>query len=458
MTAPTSDRPTPRDDHAAAAPHVADDLDLAYRAAAALADGDRAPAPAVRANVLAAARAMALDAAARAPVTAPAVPGLATVTATDSTSPGDSRPAPQPIDLTLPGIGRALAANLSSWRVRAGAAACVALMAAAVAWRFDDRLLRPDEDTRVASVDLLPSRDPRLAHVAASPGVTLASPPVASEPQPDRVAMASAAAASSTDVARAMATPQVVAQADTDQPVTRSAPTPAGAASDGGRARDKVVVADAAPDEGPAPVTADAAPRSRATPRRVEAARAAAMSAPPVVVALAPPPPPVPAPPAFSAAPQAAPMAPAPQSLPSPAPEVQGDLKASASSTRHADAASDVATTDSRIAMAKSSVGSMASLGGSAESARAPLLQRAADRGDAALIARLLATGVAVDAVDADGRTALLHAVLSQHGAAVRALLAAGADPMYADASGLTPRAAAQRGADAGIAAMLAPR
>ena len=48
-----------------------------------------------------------------------------------------------------------------------------------------------------------------------------------------------------------------------------------------------------------------------------------------------------------------------------------------------------------------------------------------------------------------------MHAVLAQHPAAVRALLAAGADPNRADRAGFTPRAAAQTGGNPDIAQML---
>ena len=51
-----------------------------------------------------------------------------------------------------------------------------------------------------------------------------------------------------------------------------------------------------------------------------------------------------------------------------------------------------------------------------------------------------------------------LHdAVRSNRVEYARLLLGAGADPQHADASGLTPRAAAQAGASAEIAALLAP-
>ena len=86
-----------------------------------------------------------------------------------------------------------------------------------------------------------------------------------------------------------------------------------------------------------------------------------------------------------------------------------------------------------------------------------PPLQAAADRGDVEALKRMLADpATRVDAPDAAGRTALLHAVLSQHAAAVRLLIAAGADPGRADPAGLTPLAAARTGASAEIAALLA--
>jgi hypothetical protein len=84
-------------------------------------------------------------------------------------------------------------------------------------------------------------------------------------------------------------------------------------------------------------------------------------------------------------------------------------------------------------------------------------LQAAAGRGDLEALRKLLADpAMRVDAPDADGRTALLAAVLAQHPAAVRLLLEAGADPGHADRAGLTPRMAAQAGANAEIAALLA--
>jgi ankyrin repeat protein len=90
--------------------------------------------------------------------------------------------------------------------------------------------------------------------------------------------------------------------------------------------------------------------------------------------------------------------------------------------------------------------------------APAPTLQQAADAGDVTTIRQLLSSpGASVDAPDSFGRTALMHAVLAQHPAAVRALLAAGADPNRADRAGFTPRAAAQTGGNSEIVQMLGP-
>jgi uncharacterized protein len=92
-----------------------------------------------------------------------------------------------------------------------------------------------------------------------------------------------------------------------------------------------------------------------------------------------------------------------------------------------------------------------------AQSRQPMTLQAAADRGDVEALRALLAEpAVRVDAPDAAGRSALLHAVLAQQAEAVRLLLAAGADPGRADQAGLTPRAAAQAGANGEIAGLLA--
>jgi len=121
MTTPTPQRPTP-----------ADDLDRAYAQAHALAGGDPGPAASVRANVLAAAREIAAQAA--------AVPPLAPVAAPVS-------------DV---GRGRAGAWNLSSWRVRAGAAIGVVLLVGLAALRLPASR-HGDPDVMVAAADAPPS-------------------------------------------------------------------------------------------------------------------------------------------------------------------------------------------------------------------------------------------------------------------------------------------------------------
>lgn len=74
---------------------------------------------------------------------------------------------------------------------------------------------------------------------------------------------------------------------------------------------------------------------------------------------------------------------------------------------------------------------------------RADDLPAAATAGDAAAVRRLLDLGLAVDAVDAQGCSALLRAAGGGHSAVVELLLARGADPQQAAASGATPLSAA---------------
>ena len=96
----------------------------------------------------------------------------------------------------------------------------------------------------------------------------------------------------------------------------------------------------------------------------------------------------------------------------------------------------------------------------SAPVARSTALIAAAERGDAALVGRLLRAGAAVDEVDGAGRTALEAAVASGAGVdAVRVLVAGGADVRRAidDARGavLTTLTAAQQPPPADAAAAL---
>jgi ankyrin repeat protein len=86
-------------------------------------------------------------------------------------------------------------------------------------------------------------------------------------------------------------------------------------------------------------------------------------------------------------------------------------------------------------------------------------LHVAANADDVDALGKLLADpATRVDAPDDLGRTALQVAVAAANVRAVRLLLAAGADPDHADASGTTPRSVARTGPSAEIAALLAAR
>ncbi len=318
--------------------HVADDLDRAWADAVALSGQDDAgPAPSVRANVLAAAHAVAAQ---------QAGPSAA-VDRVDQ--------------------ARAGAANRPAWRLRAGAGLFAALVVGVLAWRGVDH-----------------GRDPGTTAVAAA--------------APDEAAA---------NVARAPAPPVV---ADVAPPAPRQ------------------------PARALTPVIQPLArvPAPRAAKARADADVEARTVAPPVTLAMAAPPPQDvgvlldPDRPASSLRRLATPA-------PAPAPMMGAIRPNQSSSAARAPTLAGVA------------------------SEPADTLHAAASRGDGAAIVRLLAVpGAQVDAPDASGRTALLHAVLARQPGAVRALLAAGADPARADATGLSPRAAAQASPDAEIAALLA--
>lgn len=74
---------------------------------------------------------------------------------------------------------------------------------------------------------------------------------------------------------------------------------------------------------------------------------------------------------------------------------------------------------------------------------RAADVPAAATRGDADAVRRLIELGLPVDAVDAQGCTALLRAAGSGHAAVVDLCLARGANPQHAAGSGATPLSAA---------------
>ena len=116
-----------------------------------------------------------------------------------------------------PALGRAFAANLSSWRVRAGAAGCVAILAGLLAWRFDDRLSLTLHDTAVASIDLLPAKE--VPAPANAPEMSVLPPPlVASAPEiPPPLVVAAAPPPHVMDAAP----PVEVASADAPLPVVQ---------------------------------------------------------------------------------------------------------------------------------------------------------------------------------------------------------------------------------------------
>lgn len=251
MSTPTPERPT-RDD---------DELDLAgaYALAHALAGDQRGPAPAVRATVLAAAREIAAQAAARvdapAPLT-PVAPPVANV-----------------------GRGRAGAWNLSSWRVRSGAASCAVLLVGIVAVRFDASRKASDEVRLAAagpalSVRVMPA--PAPADLPPPPPKTMAPLP---EPTrivpPSPVDTAAAAPAPAAPAVRERA-PADVASRDPDRAVAR-ADRPAGPAADSGdqaSVRAQVADARAAPREPASGEAVPAAPGPRADVARKIAALA----------------------------------------------------------------------------------------------------------------------------------------------------------------------------------------
>ena len=82
-------------------------------------------------------------------------------------------------------------------------------------------------------------------------------------------------------------------------------------------------------------------------------------------------------------------------------------------------------------------------------------LRHAAGTGGRPALRAALERRPLIDARDADGRSALMLAVLRGRGEAVDALLAAGADPNAADVHGVTPLHAALNGEQADIAAAL---
>ena len=421
-----------------------DDLDQAYAQAHALADDGHGPSASVRANVLAAARDAAEQAKARIAAEAGATPAL--------------KPVASPVAAVA--RGRSMAVNLSSWRVRSGAALCAALLVALGVWRFDESR-RFDGGTQVATASLELATPPTVAlpkelappPLAAASIPYVAPPPVVEDPVDHTSRVAAAAKPAPRDNGRDV----VVAQAE---PIYRSLrsvplaeahrpPTP-----DAAPARDRSDVATPAPAAQDAP--AAPAPAQPSTTVTISAAATPPQFAtmPPMLPSVVPRRVPV-----ASAAPSFAAVAPPRASagdvtVASADPGLQR-VEIAGSSIRRIDVTS--AAPAGLDAAKKSNSAAIGSLG--ARQSPAPL-QSAAERGDVDALRTLLADpATRVDAPDAAGRTALLHAVLAQQVAAVRLLVAAGADPGRADQAGLTPRTAAQTGANAEIAALLgAPR
>ena len=398
-------------------PTMPDDLDQAYAKAHAVADAARGPSAAVRANVLAAAREIAAQAAVR----------------SDGASAPPAALTPVAPPMAAVGRGRMPAVNLASWRVRAGAALCAALLVGVAGWRIDaSRHFGADTQLAAAAPDTLEVKalpppqvaldlpPPPQASVPASPvdGATMAnaaSPEAAAKPAARAKDLVVAQAEPPLrERARSLAQDDLRAQKHTAPPI---APLPA-----------PVVVASVAP----APV----APQIRTT---------SVMPSPAAPAPMVPEPPRV----AFAAA------APAREQTAGAAASDAQRVEITGSSIARSAPVGDAARValDSAKRSAPAAAGSL--FAASARQLPTPL-QTAADHGDVETLKTLLADpATLVDAPDATGRTALLHAVLAQQVAAVRLLIAAGADPGHADQAGLTPRAAALAGANAEIAALL---
>jgi hypothetical protein len=431
MTQPTPPRPT-----------MDDDLDQAYARAHALADDGRGPSASVRANVLAAAaRIAAGDDGAVVPPLVPIAPPVADV-----------------------GRGRARAINLSSWRVRSGAALCAMLLVGLALWRFDDNG-RLGGDVQVAQAELRLAQ-PQAAPVprdlplpaAAAASYLYAAPPAVVEDPLDNGSSGRGAAAKKAERDKDV----VVAQLEKERSVARRTAPSADAIAPPGTFQPAAPAAPGTADIAakPAPVVvASNAPRAEAAappPEESTTVTSRAAAAPPQVVTSPPRAP--------SVLPRRVLLV--PQAPPAPAAAAPVDPSAPAGSTTVAAAEPDrkrakVAELAEERTLSKASASDSAppSAAGSLAGASAVPhpLQAAAGRGDVEALRRLLADPAArVDTPDADGRTALLAAVLAQQPAAVRLLLEAGADPGRADRAGLTPRAAAQAGANAEIAALLA--
>jgi len=457
-----------------------DDLDQAYARSHALAGEGRGPSASVRANVLAAAARIAAGEVADAAPLVPVAPPVAAVERK-----------------------RGPAVNLSSWRVRAGAGLCALLLVCAGVWRFDQNG-RLGGGVQVALAELRLA-EPRTAAAPAAqalpvPAAAAASYPYAAPPEVvvdpfDGNAGVRGPTAKHAEREREV----VVAQLDEQRPAAaRHGPPPDGASPSSRAVQTGVAPAPAAADTAapPRPLALDAnAPRTQDPPGEQESATVAGSAATPAAPPggrAAPPrslsalprrmmlvPHPSPALSARSApsgntvvasadtggfpadarrtengfpppADARAEAAPAPAAAPAPV-VVAGAMAAAPEPAVQAGADGRLPSNADALKRSKADVAGLRQAPAGPDA-----LQAAADRGDVDRLKALLAgPAVRVDVPDADGRTALLHAVLAQRPEAVRLLLAAGADPGRADHAGLTPRQAAQVGASAEIAALL---
>ena len=404
-----------------------DDLEQAYARAHALRDGDAGPAASVRANVLAAAAAVAASQAAEQSAKPPLTPVAAPVA-----------------DV---GSERGDAPNLSSWRVRSGAAFAALLVVGLALWRFD--ATHHTGGVLVAQADsalearAIPEPAPPLGEPRDLPPPRQSLPPPPAYAPPAVVADA----AEPTVVLVPPALPPrerereaVVAQADTA--------TAARSPALGYRPPSAMSPAAAAP-----PQQAQLAQAAAPAP----AAASAAAPAPVVIAALSPPPTDL-----YDADRRAAPKLAFNAAAPASATGDIGKLPDAEQQVVVAGIrAPGVADSLSRLpgislAAKKSASTAMASAMGSPPRAPGSSLHAAAATGDLEALRRLLADpATRVDEPDSLGRTALMVAVTARRVATVRVLMAAGADPDHADASGATPRSVARTGPNAEIAALL---
>ena len=140
------------------------------------------------------------------------------------------------------------------------------------------------------------------------------------------------------------------------------------------------------------------------------------------------------------------------------APKIMGSARSRAAATADIEAnarrGQDVAAGGASAALAPSHSVAPAAAAPRASDPAAEL-RRAAEIGDTPQLQMLLGRQPDIDARDANGRTALMLAVLRGEARAVDMLLASGADPNAADGSGTTPLQAAVAGNQPAIAAAL---